>query len=68
MQRNVSDSPRPPDDRNLRRKTDRYASNYDSEKMEINALLELDMGERDYLWWEVSDGFMVFQARAIKET
>lgn len=40
----------PPEDHNLGRKTGRCASNYDSKQMETNALIELDRGERDYLW------------------
>lgn len=38
-----------PGDHNLGRKTDRYASNYDTRQMEINVLIELDRGERDHL-------------------
>jgi len=28
----------------------RCASNYDTRQMEINSVIELDRGQRDYLW------------------
>ena len=58
-----------PGDRNLGRKTDRCANNYDTRQMEINTVIELDRGARE----STSDGkfqmaFMKFWAQAIKET
>lgn len=40
-----------PGDHNLGRKTDMCASNYDTRQMEINAIIQLERGERekDYL-------------------
>ena len=30
----------------------RCANNYDTRQTEINSVIELDRGERDYLWWD----------------